>query len=737
MYLKNENTMKKTTLLLAYVLLMAVPAVAGEWTRWVNPFVGTSKQDGLQGNTYPGPTLPFGMVQLSPDTREAPSWDSGSGYIYDDTKIYGFSHTRLSGTGANDLIDITLMPMTSADNISPAYTFSHDNETAYPGYYQVALQNGVNAELTATTRTGIHRYTYPEGQPAYLLLDLDHSAPKGDWDRMIFNAQIRKVSDTAIEGFRVISGWAKIRKIYFHMEFSQPIEQIHLYRDGHEQKETPLVNGDDIKAVFQFKTTKTNKNVLTVKVALSPVDMEGARNNMRTEAQSWDFDHYVSAADAAWDKLLGTIEVEGDEKDKRTFYTALYHTLIQPNTMNDCDGRYIAADYSEKRMPAGSTFYSTLSLWDTYRAAHPLYQLLWPEYNKGFVESMFLHYDVYGYLPIWQLWGQENYCMIGNHAIPVVVDAALRGEVDKQRAYDAVKQSSTRSHKNSPFDIWDKYGYMPEDLQTQSVSITLEMAFDDWCVSQLASKLGYKEDAEYFAKRSQYYRALYNPANGFFQARKSDGSWLEPFDPLQYGANGGNPYTEGNGWQWKWYVPQDIDGMIGLFGGAKTTERQLDTFFSLTDESNEKNCNASGFVGQYIHGNEPDHHVPYLYNFVGKPRKTQQMVDHIIRTFYSDQPAGIAGNDDCGELSSWYIFSALGFYPVNPASGEYEVTTPLFRKAVLHLPGGKTFTVTTDRKDPAQCYIKSMRWNGKPMKGHTLRYDDIVKGGEWSVTCVK
>ena len=728
--------MKKTTLLLASILMLASPAMAGKWTQWVNPFHGTDKQDGLQGNTYPGATTPFGMVQLSPDTYDEPSWDSGSGYTYDQNKIYGFSHTRLSGTGANDFIDITLMPMITDKEYKPVYTFSHDQESARPGYYQVMLQdNGINVELSATTHTGIHRYTYPAGKPRYVFLDLDHSADKGSWSRTILKGQIRKVSDRVIEGYRVITGWAKMRKIYFRIEFSEPMEEVQFYSDGKRFKETPLINGDDLRSIAKFKTT--DKNTLMAKVSLSAVDIEGARKNMAAEATSWDLDKYVADADAAWDKLLGTIEVEGNEHDMRTFYSSFYHTLIQPNAVSDVDGRYIAADYSVKKMPAGKTFYSTFSLWDTYRAAHPLYQLLFPDYNRSFVESMFLHYDVYGYLPIWQLWGEENYCMIGNHAIPVVVDAALRGDVDKERAYDAVKQSSMRSHKNSPFDVWDKYGYMPEDLQTQSVSITLEMAYDDWCVSQLAKALGHDEDAAYFAKRSQNYRNIYNSANGFFQARMSDGSWLEPFNPLQYGANGGNPFTEGNAWQWKWYVPQDIKGMIAIFGGAKATENQLDKFFTTKDESEDKNNNASGFVGQYVQGNEPDHHVPFLYNNVGKPRKTQELVNHILTTLYNDTPAGISGNDDCGEMSAWYMFSALGFYPVSPASGEYEITTPLFRKAVLHLPNGKNFTITTDRKDNSQCFIKSMRLNGKAKKDYTLSYSDIINGGEWSVKCTK
>lgn len=730
--------MKKKIVLVLLLVIAAHASEAGTWTQWVNPFVGTSNQDGLLGNTFPGASMPFGMVQLSPDTRVTPSWDCASGYHYEDKEICGFSHTRLSGTGVSDLIDILLMPMVKGDDLSPKSAFSHQEEKAAPGYYQVRLQNGdIQAELAATTRVGIHRYTYSQGTDRYILLDLDHSALKGDWNRRVVNAQIRQVSPTVIEGYRLITGWAKIRKVYFRMELSQPMAQVQLYKDHRLMTGTPVVNGEHLKAVIRLD--QSDRREVMVKLALSAVSPEGARGNMQAEASGWDFNQYVTAADREWNALLGKIEVEGKESDKRVFYTALYHTFLQPNTMSDCDGSYMAADYTIRRMPRGNTFYSTFSLWDTYRAAHPLYQLLIPERNADFVECMLMHHECYGYLPIWQLWGQENYCMIGNHAIPVVVDAVMRGSnrIDAERAYRAVKESSMRSHLNSPFDVWDRYGYMPEDIQTQSVSITLEMAFNDWCVATLAQHLGYADDAAYFMKRSQYYRALYNPANGFFQARKADGSWLEPFDPLRYGANGGNPYTEGNAWQWKWYVPHDVDGLVTLMGGKKAMAQQLDRFFTLTDNDREKNSNASGFVGQYIHGNEPDHHAPYLYNALGLPRKTQEMVQHICRTFYQDKPAGLPGNDDCGELSSWYVFSALGFYPVNPASGEYAVTTPLFNRAIIHLPNGNKLTIEAERKQENQQYIGSMRWNGKAMKAYTINYENIVKGGTWYIKCVK
>ena len=407
------------------------------------------------------------------------------------------------------------------------------------------------------------------------------------------------------------------------------------------------------------------------------------------------------------------------------------YTMIQPNTMSDVNGEYMAADYTTRKVGSKETHYTTFSLWDTFRGAHPLYTLLEPERVTDFVKSMIRQYEYYGYLPIWQLWGQDNYCMIGNHSIPVIVDAIMKGipGIDVEKAYEAVYNSSVTSHPNSPFEVWEKYGYMPENIQTQSVSITLEQAFDDWCVAQLAAKLNKDADYQRFYKRSEYYRNLFNPVTRFFQSKNDKGEWIEPFDPYKYGANGGYPFTEGNAWQYFWYVPHNVTGLIELTGGAKAFEQKLDTFFTTHHQSGELNDNASGFVGQYAHGNEPSHHVAYLYNYAGQPWKTQKYVSHIVNNLYNNTSSGYAGNDDCGEMSAWYVFSAMGFYPVNPADGRYIIGTPIFDECTLKLAGNKEFRIQTIRKSPEDIYIQSVTLNGKKYKDFFITHQDITNGG--------
>ena len=717
--------MKKLLLSVCAFSLTLATLQAGEITKYVNPFIGTGAIDGgLSGNNYPGATSPFGMIQLSPDTSEAPNWGDASGYR---NTIFGFSHTRLSGTGASDLIDITLMP-TSSGRTSSAFT--HDEEKARPGYYQVMLKDeGINAELTTTQRNGIHRYQYPAGKDAEIILDMDHSADKGSWGRRIINSQIRILNDHAVEGYRIITGWAKLRKIYFYMEFSSPILTSTLRDGGRVHENTAVINGTNLHGCFRFG--QLNGKPLTCKVALSSVSMENARQNMEQEAPHWDFDRYVAAADADWEKQLGKIEVKGTEVQKEIFYTALYHTMIQPNTMSDVNGEYMAADYTTRKVANNETHYTTFSLWDTFRASHPLYTLLEPERVTDFVKSMIRQYEYYGYLPIWQLWGQDNYCMIGNHSIPVITDAILKGipGIDMEKAYEAVYNSSVTSHPNSPFEVWEKYGFMPENIQTQSVSITLEQAFDDWCVAQLAAKLNKDTDYQRFHKRSEYYRNLFHPKTKFFQSKNDKGEWIEPFDPYQYGGNGGHPFTEGNAWQYFWYVPHNIQALMELTGGTKAFEQKLDTFFTSTYKSEQMNHNASGFVGQYAHGNEPSHHVAYLYNFAGQPWKTQKYVSHILNTLYNNTSSGYAGNDDCGQMSAWYVFSAMGFYPVNPADGRYIIGSPLLDECTLKLAGNKEFRIRTIRKSPEDIYIQSVTLNGKKHKDFFITHQDIMNGG--------
>lgn len=720
--------MRNITFLLLLLFALADSAFSQVYTRWVNPFIGTGAvESSLSGNNYPGATVPFGMVQLSPDTREAPDWAQASGYDYNDSTIYGFSHTRLSGTGASDFIDILMFPTQSGKRQSG---FTHEQESARPGYYQVMLaEEGIRAELTASARVGVHRYTYSQKGAAQVWLDLDHSANKGSWGRRIIQSQIRIISPTVVEGYRIITGWAKLRKVYFHIEFSMPILSSELSDGDRRHVDTPVINGTNLHGLFSFD--RKGNDELIAKVALSPVSIENARQNMTAEVPAWNFDEVSAEAEQSWENELGKIQIQGTDLQKTIFYTALYHTMVQPNTMSDVNGEYMATDYTTRRLKEGETHYSTFSLWDTFRAAHPLYTLLHTDKTEDFVKSMIRQYDDYGYLPIWQLWGQDNYCMIGNHSIPVIVDAVLKGiaGIDAEKAYEAVRASSLTSHPNSPFDVWEKYGYMPENIQTQSVSITLEQAYDDWCVAQLSKKLGKEEDYNRFMKRSAYYRNLFNPTTGFFQPKDDKGEWILPFDPYKYGANGGYPFTEGNAWQYYWYVPQNITDLITLTGGKKAFTQKLDAFFTTTHQSGELNDNASGFVGQYAHGNEPSHHVAYLYACAGEAWKTQKYVAHIMNNLYNNSSSGYAGNDDCGEMSAWYIFSALGFYPVNPASGEYVIGTPMLEEAVIQLSGGKQFIVKAPRKKKSDIYIRSMKLNGKKYTKTFITHQDLINGG--------
>ena len=726
--MKLKSMMKRLVNLLAAFILSVNCISAQNLTRWVNPFIGTGAvQSSLSGNNYPGATVPFGMVQLSPDTREAPDWAQASGYDYNDSIIYGFSHTRLSGTGASDFIDILLFPTISDKRKS---TFTHQHEQARPGYYQVLLKDEkIQAELTASVHVGVHRYTCSDGDQLKLWLDLDHSANKGSWNRRIIQSQLRMVSPTVVEGYRIITGWAKLRKIYFHLEFSQPVLSNQLYDGNRMYENTPVINGTELRGLFCFDK-KWNKELIC-KVALSPVSIENARLNMATEVPGWDFEYIARAAETSWEKELKKIIIQGTDLQKKIFYTALYHTMVQPNTMSDVNGEYMASDYVTRSVAKGEVHYSTFSLWDTFRAAHPLYTLIHTHRIPDFVKSMMRQYDYYGYLPVWQLWGQDNYCMIGNHSIPVIVDAVLKGVagVDEEKAYEAVFNSSIVSHPNSPFEVWEKYGYMPENIQTQSVSITLEQAFDDWCVAQLAKRLGKEKDYNHFMKRSAFYRNLFNSKTGFFQPKNDKGEWIEPFDPYKYGANGGYPFTEGNAWQYFWYVPQNIPDLISLTGGNKAFVAKLDTFFTVSYQSGALNDNASGFVGQYAHGNEPSHHVAYLYACAGEPWKTQKYVAYIMNELYNDSSSGYAGNDDCGEMSAWYVFGALGFYPVNPVSGDYVIGTPMLEEAVIQLPGRKTFTVKAPRKEDNEVYICSMKLNGEKYTKNYITHQDIMKGG--------
>lgn len=724
--------------LIIFPLFSSAQAQSSEATKYVNPFIGTGAVNGssLSGNNFPGVTMPFGMVQLSPDTREAPSWDVASGYNHNDNKIYGFSHTHLSGTGVGELFDILLLPITGnpfeGGKLKPSNQyfsdFSHKTEKAKPGFYQVDLSDyNVNVQLTATEHAGFHSYLFSKDSVEHVLVDLNHSMDKGSWSSKIIAAQMRVIDDHTIEGFRIITGWAKMRKVYFYAQFSRPIISNVMADGGSNYSNQSIVNGTDVRAIFNFQKSDV---ALLIKVGISPVSMSNAKLNLTQEIPDWDFNKTVENANTAWEKELSKIQIEGTSKQKEIFYTALYHTFIQPNKMADVNGDYMAADYTTQNVKDGD-FYSTFSLWDTYRAANPLYTLVQPKKDAAFIRSMLLHFKTFGYLPIWSLWGQENYCMIGNHAIPVIVDAVLKGikGFDIKEAYKAVVASSEINHPNSPLDIWEKYHYMPEDLQSQSVSITLEMCYDDWCVAQFAKKMGKINDYNKFIKRSNFYKNLFDSSTGFFRAKNHDGKWLEPFNPLQYGANGGNPFTEGNAWQYLWYVPQNIKELIVLLGGEKSFVNKLDRFFTLKDSSVKLNDNASGLIGQYAHGNEPSHHVAYLYDYAGAPWKTQFYVSKIMKEMYNNTFSGYAGNEDCGQMSAWYIFSAIGFYPVNPASGIYAIGSPLLSKATIHLSNGNSFTVIAKDVSEVNKYIQSATLNGKIFTHTFLTQKDIEKGG--------
>ena len=730
--------MKHISLLTALLLPLFLCAQSvNDYTKFVNPFIGTQTDEtgALSGSTFPGATMPQGMVQLSPETEQMVTWDPCSGYDYNTDVIYGFTHTHCT-----DLIDVSLMPVSTnvtSEQLKSAnfgQHYSHDKESAKPGYYQVLLkESGVNVELSATVRTGVHRYTFPAGQPQSIVLDLDRGTFRGEayyskrrtYD--VIQSQIRIVDDHTVEGYRVITGWAKLRKIYFRAEFSRPISTHLLMNGSLDVGNSDVVNGRVLRAALGFNPADGQE--LIVKVAISPVDIEGARKNMKAEASSWSFDNYVQSAHDTWQRELGRIDIEGADEQKTIFYTGLYHVLMQPNTMSDVDGRYMTTNFEIAQMPAGQTYHSTFSLWDTFRAAHPLYTMLVPSVAAQFVRDMILHHKTYGYLPIWDLWGQDNYCMIGNHAIPVLADAILAElpGIDVEEAYKAMVESSTRSHYNSPFEIWEKYGYMPQTLQDESVSITMEQSFDDACVAAVAKKLGRTDDYERFYKRSLFYRNLFDAETGFFRPKDETGAWIDGFDPLSYVQP---CFVEGNAWQYMWFVPQDPQGLIDLFGGKKEFLKKLDENFSLTATSGEVNGNASGFVGQYAHGNEPSHHTVYLYNFAGRPERTQELVEKVRSEFYRATPCGYAGNDDCGQMSAWYIFSALGFYPFHAGSAEYVIGTPLFTKAVLHLENGNDFVISAPNKTPERIHVKSVKLNGQPLKELSITNQQIMPGGK-------
>jgi len=695
-----------------------------DYTSYVNPFIGTD----FTGNTYPGAQAPFGMVQLSPDNG-LPGWDRISGYFYPDSTIAGFSHTHLSGTGAGDLYDISFMPVTlpykEAEAPLGIYSkFSHDEESAYAGYYQVRLKDyHINVELTATERCGIQRYTFPKAEAA-IFLNLKKAM---NWD-FTNDSHIEVVDSVTIQGYRYSDGWARDQRIYFRTRFSKPFDKVELDTTAIIKDKQHI--GTAVIARFDFHTEEGEQ--ILVNTAISGVSMEGAAKNLQAEVPENDFDKYLAETKANWNRQLGKIEVESNNQDdKVNFYTALYHSMIAPTIYSDVDGAYYGPD-KKVHQSDGWVNYSTFSLWDTYRAAHPLFTYTEPERVNDMVKSFIAFFEQNGRLPVWNFYGSETDMMIGYHAVPVIVDAYLKGigNFDAEKALAACVATANLDNYRG-IGLYKKLGYIPYNIKDEynadnwSLSKTLEYAFDDYCIAEMARKMGKTELAEEFYKRSQNYKNVFNPATGFMQPVDDKGVFIRPFCPDDYTAH----ICESNGWQYLWSVPQDIRGLITLVGGKDRFAEKLDSMFTYIPAGKEDlPIFSTGMIGQYAHGNEPSHHVIYLYNKVRQPWKTQKYVAQVMHHLYFNAPAGLCGNEDCGQMSAWYVFSAMGFYPVNPVSGEYEIGTPLFPEMRMHLDNGKTFTVLAPAVNRENIYIRSVKLNGKPYDKSYITHQQIMDG---------
>ena len=700
-------------------------SVTTDYTQSVNPFIGTD----FTGNTYPGAQAPFGMVQLSPDNGLA-GWDRISGYFYPDSTIAGFSHTHLSGTGAGDLYDINFMPVTlpykeTAEGGLGIYSkFSHNDEEASAGYYRVKLQDyNINVELTATPRCGIQRYTFPKAE-SMVVLNLKKAM---NWD-FTMDSQIEIVDSCNIRGYRFSEGWARGQKVYFAARFSTPFKSVEVTDADIKLKGQQV--GTSKVARFMFDTEEGEQ--ITIVTALSGVSIEGAVKNLNAEAPHNEFDKYLAAAKADWNKQLGRIQVKGGQVDDQVnFYTALYHSMIAPTIYSDVDGKYYGPD-KQVHQADGWVNYSTFSLWDTFRAAHPLFTYTEPARVNDMVKSFIAFYEQNGRLPVWNFWGSETDMMIGYHAVPVIVDAYLKGigDFDAEKALQACVATANideyrgiGSYKTKgfiPFNVTDEY-----NAENWSLSRTLEYAFDDFCIAEMAKKMGKTELANEFYKRSQNYRNVFNPATGFMQPIDDKGVFQRDFNPDEYTAH----ICESNAWHYFWSVQHDINGLVSLTGGQDKFAAKLDSMFTYIPAGNEElPIFSTGMIGQYAHGNEPSHHVIYLYNKVRQPWKAQKYAAQVMHELYFNAPAGLCGNEDCGQMSAWYVFSAMGFYPVNPVSGEYEIGTPLFPEMRLNLDNGKTFTVLAPNVSRENIYIQSVKVNGQPYDKSYITHQQIMDG---------
>ncbi|MDE7411120.1 MAG: GH92 family glycosyl hydrolase [Paramuribaculum sp.] len=723
----------KTTIYTLGVLCCSVITVAcsdkdvnmgADYSSMVNTLIGTD----FTGNTYPGAQAPFGMVQLSPDNG-LPGWDRIAGYFYPDSTIAGFSHTHLSGTGAGDLYDISFMPVMlpykEAEAPLGIYSkFSHDEEEASAGYYRVKLKDyDIDVELTATERAGVQRYTFPGGDGA-VLLNLRKAM---NWDKTL-DTRLEIVDSVTVCGYRYSTGWARDQRTYFYAKFSRPWDAVTI-----DSKPIIEENGDSIgeSVIAQFNFATQPGEQIVVTTALSGVDVSGAELNHKAEASHFDFDKYVANVKAQWNKQLGVINVDYDSNDDGVvFYTALYHTMIAPTIFSDVDGKYRGPD-NKIHVADGWTDYSTFSLWDTFRAAHPLLTYTQPERVNDMIKSFIAFYEQNGRLPVWNFQGVETDMMIGYHAVPVIVDAYLKGigDFDVRKALEACVASANLDeyrgigeYKKNGFIAYDVTD--PYNSDNWSLSRTLEYAYDDYCIAKMAEKLGDKPLADEFYARSRNYRNVFNPATGFMQPRNSNGEWQPAFNPDEYTEH----ICESNGWQYLWSVQQDIPALIELVGGTEKFSNKLDSMFTYTPAESDLPIFSTGMIGQYAHGNEPGHHVIYLYNKIGKPWKTAEYAVKVMREFYFNAPDGLCGNEDCGQMSAWYVFSAMGFYPIDAVSGEYELGSPLMKQTRINLANGKVFTITAHNLSRENIYIKSVKVDGQPYKKSFITHDMIESG---------
>ncbi|WP_158797199.1 GH92 family glycosyl hydrolase [Pedobacter sp. L105] len=698
-------------------------------TQYVDPIIGSSGH----GHVFVGANVPFGAVQLGP-INVFEGWDWCSGYHYSSNTIVGFTHTHLSGTGIGDLNDVLIMPATGTLHLNKGTkedtengylsTFSHDHEVTKAGYYSVVLDKyHIKAELTATERVGFHRYTFaPNQDKPHVMLDLGDGI---GWDRPV-DTYIKQVDPTTLVGYRYSAGWAKDQRLYFAIKLSQPIDHLVLYDST---VVVPGVAGKAVrmKAVLNFKSI--NKNVLQLKVGISPVSYENALANITAEAPGWSFDEIVAQSTSKWNKELSKIQIKGSDDVKKVFYTAMYHTMIAPSIYNDANGDYLGTDKKVYHQP-GFNNYTTFSLWDTYRAFHPLYTILHPDKVSDIVNTFLAIYKQQGLLPVWHLMGNETNTMIGYHAVPIIVDAYLKGfrNYDTALAYEAIKKSAMQ--QTDGIEYIQQLKYIPADKVGEAVAKGLEYAIDDYCIAQMAKAMHKMDDYAYFSKRAELYSNYFDPRVQFMRGKLADGSFRTPFDPIA-SVHRKDDYTEGNGWQYTWLVPQDPEGLIQLFGGEAGFTKKLDSLFTMKAVKEAGSSpDISGLVGQYAQGNEPDHHTPYLYAYAGQPWKTARVIRSITDSLYTSKPDGLCGNEDLGQMSSWYVFSAMGFYPVNPANGNYVIGSPQVDDAVIHVSATKTFEIKAEGNSKTNIYIQRAELNGKTYPFSYLKHTDIIAGGK-------